>query len=198
MPSGAGSISPTYPVEVAVRNICDQHQDMARVFAALENHVKSVIVGERGPDFHLVAATLHYFDLFCHRMHHATEDKCLLSAMRQNGAPRDVVEIAIDAHHLGEAQFAAMLPAFDAWRNRLDVPNPKLLHTLTAYTSSERDCIAYEEGVVLPCAVDTLAARDWETIAVGMRTHDDPLFGAIPAAELAPLYFLRSERPVLR
>jgi hypothetical protein len=61
--------------------------------------------------------------------------------------------------------------------------------------SLEFEHISYEESVVLPCAVELLPADDWPPIAKAFRSHDDPLFGAHLAPELAPLHYLLIDRP---
>lgn len=193
----ASSANSGFPVEVAVQRICCQHRNIARVFRAHESHANAIATASRAPDFILIRAILHYIDIFSYGVHHPAEEKFLFSAMRQSGAPGQVIDNAVLAHRSGAEKFVVLQSAFEAWSNQPGMHNPPFLELAPGYISFEFDHMAYEESVVLPCALDNLLADDWEPIAEAFRSHDDPLFGIRPAPELASLYHLVVGRPVL-
>jgi hemerythrin-like domain-containing protein len=196
MSTNVNSISPAFPVEVAVRHICAHHRNLARVFRALEAHAEAIAGGKCSPDFILIAAMLRYIAMFSYRVHHPADEEFLLSAMRQSGAPGHVIDSVIGAHNSGAKQFAALQDAFNAWGDKPDMHNAPFLELAHDYISFEFDHMSYEESVVLPCAVDMLPAKDWTPIADAFRSHDDPLFGIKPGPDLAPLHHLLFAGPV--
>jgi hemerythrin-like domain-containing protein len=179
-----------FPVEVAVQRICGQHRNVARVLRAQQGHLQAIQGHACRPDFLLIAAAIRYIDMFAHGIHHPSEETYLIPAMRQNGAPADVLDNVIGAHSVGAKQFATLQGVFEQWRDKPEMRNPPFLQLVPDYIAFEFDHISYEETIVLPCAVDTLPAADWERIAEAFRSHDDPLFGLHPVPELSPLHCL--------
>lgn len=188
--SGPGAAAPAFPVEVAVQRICRHHRNLARVFQAQQGHAEAVAAGACPPDFPLMAAILRYIGLHLLGDHYRVEERHLLFAMRERGASGRIVDAAQDAHHLRARKFAALQSAFGAWRQQPGLRNPPFLELAADYIAAELGHIAFEEGVLLPCAVETLPASDWESIAEALRDNDDPLFGSSPDPQLNPLQHL--------
>ncbi len=186
------SINPAYPVEFAVGQIYAQHRNMARVYKRLEAHALDVAKAQCPADAALIAAILRYIDIFSYRFHHPVEDTYLLSAMRESGADDGVIDAAMRSHIDGANKIAALRNEFDvSCRGEEDI-GPPFMSALHEYISFELRHIDFEENVVLPCAVDALPAEDWRAIAEAFGSYEDPLFGAHPEPELAPLYHLLS------
>lgn len=188
--------SPEFPVEVAVRHLCEQHRNLGRVLKALKSHTEAIAVAGSMPDFSLVAAVLHYVGTFSYGIHHFLEEEYLFSAMRRSGSANHAVDRAIAAHETGAKKFALMRTAFEAWRKTPDIRNSPLAELVADYVAFEFEHMSYEEYTLLPAAVDTLPAKDWETIAEAFHGSEDPLFGSNPAPALASLYFLLAVAPV--
>ncbi len=193
-PEAAG---PALPVEIAVRQICGQHRNLARVLKLQDDHAKGVASGRCAPDFPLLAAVLRYIETFSYGQHHPAEERYLFSAMRQHGVPGPVLDRVTGAHAWGVKRFLALQAAFAAWRHEPGSHHPPFLALAPRYALFEAEHIAFEESVVLPCAVDTLPASDWVPIASAFLAHDDPLSGGIPAPEFAPLHRLLAAGPAL-
>ncbi|MBK7470580.1 MAG: hemerythrin domain-containing protein [Betaproteobacteria bacterium] len=189
-PPNAGLAAPAFPVEVAVQRICGHHRNLARVFAAQQGHAEALAAGACPPDFPLMAAILRYIELHLLGNHHRVEESCLLAAMRERGASGQLVDTALGAHSQSAQKFAALQSAFGAWRQQPDLRNPPFLELAADYRECELGHIAFEEDVLLPCAVETLPASDWAAIAEAFRDQDDPLFGASPDPQLIPLQHL--------
>jgi len=179
---------PTFPVEHAVRHICAQHRNLARVFRAMESHLSAALTKKTRPDFVLIDCMLHYVGAFTGRMHHPSEEKYLFSAMIRAGAPADVMEKVGEAHWVGANKLADLRRAFDEWRSHPAMPDPMFLTLAPEYLAFEFDHMYYEESVILPCAIEILPASDWPKIAQAFLGHEDPLFGSAPAAALLPLH----------
>lgn len=188
---------PALPVEVAVRQICGQHRNLARALKVQDDHAAGVASGRCAPDFQLIAAVLRYIEMFSYGQHHPAEERYLFSAMRQHGLPGHVLDHVTGARRWGVRKFLALQAAFAAWRLEPRSHHPPFLALAQRYALFEADHIAYEESVVLPCAVDTLPASDWVPIANAFLAHDDPLSGRSPAPEFAPLHQLLAAGPAL-
>ena len=194
-PPNPGLAAPAFPVEVAVQRICGHHRNLARVFAAQQEHAEAVAAGACPPDFPLMAAILRYIELHLLGNHHRVEESCLLAAMRERSASDQLVESALGAHNRSARKFAALQSAFGAWRQQPDLRHPLFLELAVDYCACELGHIAFEEDVLLPCAVETLPASDWAAIAEAFRDEDDPLFGSSPDPQLIPLqHFLGAGR----
>jgi len=175
------------PVECALQDIICQHRHLARVLAALEAHAKAIEAGDVLMDADFVAAALRYIHAFGYGMHQPTEEKYLFRAMRLGGAPGDVIDTVVAAHDFGAKDLARLENLFAESRMPPALASAAFLQLLPDQLSLEYANLAYEEKVVLPCAVETLAAADWPTIADAFHLHEDPLFGRKFAPELAPL-----------
>ena len=182
--------SGSFPVEIAVRNICAQHRSLGRVLRAGEAHASTVVAGQCSPDFRLFGAMFQYIRAFCYGVHHDAEENFLFPAMRASGAPSLVVDKAMITHTAGKKKFAAMQSTLDAWWGEPAMRRPVFLELLPDFIAFENEHMSYEETVLLPFAVDTLQAGQWLPIADAFRAQDDPLFGPVPAPELAPLHHL--------
>jgi hemerythrin-like domain-containing protein len=184
-----------FPVEVAVRHICTEHRNLARVFKVQESHAKAIAKGECAPDLLLFAALLRYLDSFSYGVHHPAEENYLFPAIRQSGAPAHVIDNALVAHNVGAKKLAALQGAFEVWQNRPRLHNPAFLELVPDYVSFEFDHMFYEESVVLPCALENLSAADWAPIAAAFCAHDDPIFGTRCAPVFASLHRMLTGRP---
>jgi hemerythrin-like domain-containing protein len=181
---------PAFSVEIAVQHICGQHRNLARVFRAQKFHVEAIASGRCVPDFGAIAAMLHYVDLFSYNVHNPTEEKFLFDAMRRNGAPRQVVDKAAGAHAAGARAFAMLRSSFDAWHDQPRADDARFPELLAGYVAAEAEHMSYEERVLLPCALETLPADDWDMIAPAFQECNDPLFGPHLTPELEPLHQL--------
>ena len=175
------------PVECALQDIICQHRHLARVLAALEAHAKAIEAGDVLMDADFIVAALRYIHTFSYGIHQPAEEKFLFHAMRLGGAPGDVIDTAIAAHGAGAKELARLENLFVENRMPPALTSSAFLQLLPDQLSLEYDSLAYEEKVVLPCAVETLAATDWPPIADAFHLHEDPLFGRRFAAELVPL-----------
>jgi len=134
-----------------------------------------------------IAAALRYIHTFSYGIHQPTEEKYLFQAMRLGGAPGEVIDTAIAAHGAGAKELVRLENLFGESRMPPALASAAFLQLLPDQLSLEYDSLAYEENVVLPCAVETLAATDWPPIAAAFHLHEDPLFGRTFAPQLIPL-----------
>lgn len=186
----SNAITPTFPVEIAIQHICVQHRNLARVFKCMEAEAPAIVEGTCSPAFTHMAAMLHYIDVFSGQIHHPAEEKYLFAAMRQNGTPDHITELAIDAHRAGTKKLAALQSAFPKQKDSFSSQYAHFLELLPGYIAFESDHMAYEESIVLPSAIDVLPAENWVQIADAFCSHNDPLFGVHLATEFAPLHRL--------
>ena len=183
---------PVYPVESALRKIHGQHRNVARVLAALREHAEACARGDAPADFALMDSMLGYVYMFCERIHHPTEEEFLFAALRRQKAPERMTAQAAEQHVLGTMKLNALRDALDLWRDRPDARSEGFLAQTADYLSFQFDHMSYEERVILPCAVDTLPADDWQLISDAFLAQNDPLFGPHLTPELTPLRELLS------
>jgi hemerythrin-like domain-containing protein len=190
----SGSADPAFPVEFAIARICGQHRDIARVLGVLDDQVGAIRGQGTTPDFDLMEEVLRYIDLYGICLHRSCEEKLLFQAMSAHGAPQDIVGGALDRHRRSVGTLAALLRAFQAWRRdacedtKPERAGGEFLGPVPVYLAGEREVIAFEEKVVLPCAVELLPATDWAGIAQAFGDHEDPLFCEHPAPALKKLW----------
>lgn len=184
-----------YPVELALQQICAQHRHLACVLAELEVQAAAIMMGQLPADFPALSALLRYLDVFAHGVHQQAEEEFLFSTLEQCGAPHHVVDGAMNVHRTALTKMTALKAELIACRFQPDASNTRFAQLLPEQISLEFEHISYEESVVLPCAIELLPAEEWPPIARAFRSHDDPLFGANPAPELASLHYLLIDRP---
>lgn len=184
-----------FPIEFALQQICAQHRNLACVLSELELQAAAIAKGRLPADLRTLSALLRYLDVFAHGVHQQTEEDFLFSAMEQCGAPPHVVDGAMNVHGTALNKMTALMAEFAACRCQPDSSNSRFAQLLPEQISLEFEHISYEESVVLPCAIELLPADEWPPIAKAFRSHDDPLFGAHPAPELASLHHLLIHRP---
>lgn len=175
-----------FPVEVALRHICAQHRNAGRVLREIEWQAEAAAKGLASADGRVVALMLRYMKDFFYGMHEPVEEEFLFSAMRKSGAPQHVIQSATSTHQLGEIKLGSLQDAIAARRATLEL-EPSFFELLPPHVTFEFEHMAFEESVLLPYAVDLLAARDWVPIADAFEACEDPLFGPHPNAAFAPL-----------
>lgn len=183
-----------FPVEIALLEITRQHRNVARVLTELEVLVETLLQSHTAPDFVRLAAMLHYLELFDFGIHQPVEEAFLFPAMRKSGAPENVINGALSVHNASSATMSVLQSDFNADRQDERRSEFRFAKRVPEQVSLERSHIAYEERMVLPCAIEFLPADMWPLIAGAFHAQDDPLFGANPLPEFAPLRYLVTDQ----
>ena len=176
------------PRESAISLIKSEHHALAAVMHALRRFTRALRDGHVDADFELLAAMLHYIDIFPERFHHPKEELHLFSALHRRTAALDGVLDALRAEHVRSDQLMRQLErALVHYQGGAAGGLADFCALVDAYAAFTFEHMRVEEERVLVAAPDYLTREDWLAIDDAFRDNRDPLFGAQPTEVLRRL-----------
>lgn len=181
----------TFPVEIAVEQLYEQHRHLALVLGSLNATIDAILAGHSSPDLPRICAMIRYLDEFGGRVHCAVENEYVLTPMLLDDASDEVVKHVIEEHSTCTQIFATLQDSFETWRHaarRQDLAFPRIA---AAFGAAQVSHLAFEENVLLPHALEQLPPDAWEPLVRAFESNPDPLFSAHPLPEFSALEYLR-------
>ncbi|MEQ1516811.1 MAG: hemerythrin domain-containing protein [Usitatibacteraceae bacterium] len=187
--------SPMLPVEYAIQQICAQHRSMLMVLGMLNSDIGGIVAGSFPAEFGRLRAIVGYLESFGERVHGGIEDTHLVGALRKRHAPPDLTDQSLNEHGVGAAVLESLQANLNDW-NRANYTGDSALPELASnFYKLQRGHFAFEERVLLPCAVELLPADDWSALGRALESHPDPVFGSNLHPEYSSLAYLRQLAP---
>jgi len=160
-----------------LRQLREEHGNMARLVIALEHQLAIFDQGEQ-PDYDVLVAAADYFTGFSDRCHHPKEDLIFrrmkeVDATAARSLPnldREHQELATLAQHFQEA-VKNVLEEVEVARSAFDA-------VLRNFIGEQRRHMQMEDDQFLPLAERVLTTKDWAELDRIATKEDDPLFGA--------------------
>ena len=162
----------------AIEIIRQEHRNIDRVLAALQDAVDGLSAAEPKPDLEPLFSIVYYIRVFPDRLHHPKEEEFLFKALRrrspQSAATLDELERQHDsARTLIDELDRALKDADRDWPDGLAA----LREAAETYITFQREHIGLEEREVMPRARECLKPADWGAIDRAFASNLDPLFG---------------------
>jgi branched-chain amino acid transport system ATP-binding protein len=143
----------------------------------------------KSADFAIFHGLFTYIDRFLDRYHHPKENLYLFPRLMERAPDTESLVRELGQQHTeGEILFVEMLKALSAYEFSGASEFPTFRDALRQYTSFEREHALKEEREVLPRALETLEASDWEEIDAAFEENDDPMFGTRSSNEFSKLF----------
>lgn len=161
--------------------IRDEHAALAAMLRSLRLMItrardSSRFAAEEKDFFDVVRAMLFYIDEFPERLHHPKESNLLFPRVAQR-APQAAATIErLDRdHHQGEAAVRELQHLLLAWELLGDSRRAAFETAALRYVDFYLEHMRLEEMVVLPEAIRTLDAADWQELDAAFAANQDPL-----------------------
>ena len=162
----------------ALRIIQDEHQSLAAILHAVRYMLKEIGGGRLEPDFKLLAAMVRYLDDYPEKRHHPKEDHYLFARLKQKTTEgAEALDRLEREHAAGDARIKALAEAL----HRFEAGDPGgydgFVQAFERFADFYRNHMMLEEREVLPLCRKHFSAADWDWVAEGFRSHQDPMAG---------------------
>lgn len=169
--------------------IRDEHGALAAMLRSLSMLLKEHRRTGTQPDFSVLRAMLFYVDEFPERLHHRKEDELLFPRLRARCPEAGAVLDRLERDHArGEQAIRALehdLLAFEVLGN---ARREAFEQAVERYVDFYLEHMALEEKEVLPLALRSFDAADWQALDAAFEANRDPLTGHAPSDEYQPLF----------
>jgi len=173
----------------AIQIIHDEHRSLAAVLHGMLFLVRQMRYAGAEPNFDVLAAMVHYIDVFSERFHHPKEDQYLFRLLRLRHP--DAIPLLAkleDEHKMGAETIRVLEQALDHYQQGDTTKLPAFAAAAAAYAAFHYGHMRAEETEVLPLARIHLTASDWEMIDAAFTSHADPLVGVESGIEYEKLF----------
>ncbi|WP_246616372.1 hemerythrin domain-containing protein [Thaumasiovibrio subtropicus] len=161
-----------------LKNIHQEHSQMARLLRLLRDKLRIIEKGEREVEYPLIKVVVEYLQTRADKYHHPKEDILYHHLVAHYPEQAKLVDDLEKDHQALAAlteQFADTLTMIlmDAV-----IPLDMLAQSLTEFVDRQQAHLEFEEREVLPLIQKLFTDQDWQ--AVNSQWHDeqpDPLFG---------------------
>jgi hemerythrin-like domain-containing protein len=177
-------------MHAAVDVIKQEHRALTAVIGALEYLARDLGHGAE-PDYELLTVILDYIEAFPNRLHHPKEDDYLFSALRRRSASAIPVLGELESEHQqGDELIRQLRYLLTRCRVGAEGAREAFAAAVDRYALFHWEHLRKEEDVVLPLALRTLDAADWQTIDAAFSANNDPEPGRAPRQEFEALFRL--------
>ena len=166
----------------------DEHAALASMLRTLPLLVSATKDG-RTPDFALLRDMVFYVADFPERQHHRKESELLFPKLRAR-APwsRDLLDRLEEEHARSEFWIHTLEHALTAWEVIGEARRAAFETAVQRYTEFYLAHMALEEREVMPLALQSLTAADWNELDDALAPEPDPLTGLEPEAAYRALF----------
>jgi hemerythrin-like domain-containing protein len=166
----------------------DEHAALASMLRTLPLLVSATKDG-RAPDFALLRDMVFYVADFPERQHHRKESELLFPKLRAR-APwsRDLLDRLEEEHARSEFWIHTLEHALTAWEVIGEARRAAFETAVQRYTEFYLAHMALEEREVMPLALQSLTAADWNELDDALAPEPDPLTGLEPEAAYRALF----------
>ena len=176
--------------------ISAEHRGMWRLARALDGLRVQLQAGPQagapagtGGEAPAIVAMLEYLQAYTDRLHHPKEDQFLFRLLRQRSSEAEAHIARLEGDHRhGPDYLQRLLAQARALESGAAIDLPAFCSALQSFVAHQQAHIRLEETTVMPLARRVLTADDWAEANAAFAANDDPLFGAVPRAELAALH----------
>jgi hemerythrin-like domain-containing protein len=160
----------------ALQIIRDEHTAVSAVLRSLLQMIECVPDDEPERYFDVMRAMLFYIDEFPERRHHPKESDLLFPKVAR-AVPQlmPVIRRLEDDHLAGESRVRELQHLLIGWELLGDSRRETFQKAVREYVDFYLSHMRTEETEILPAAINTLSAADWDELDAAFRQQQDPL-----------------------
>ncbi|HLZ01170.1 MAG TPA: hemerythrin domain-containing protein [Bradyrhizobium sp.] len=161
-----------------IERLNQEHRNIEKLLAILEREFEIFDLGDR-PDYEVIRAVIHYFEVYPEVYHHPQEDLVFAKLkIRDPAAAARVGDLARE-HQNGAERLRRVAHAVDAILADREILRQNVDILVREFIEHERRHIMMEDRDFFPAALKALDADDWTEIAAASTVHKDPLFSDV-------------------
>jgi hemerythrin-like domain-containing protein len=173
----------------AVSIILREHQQLTTAIGGMLQFVRLRENGSTAPGLAVLRSILYYIREYPERVHHPKEERYLFTRIRARTSQIDEVLNDLDRQHAeGEDKVRDLEDALTRYELTGISALPALSSGVEQYVMFYANHRRIEEEVVLPVALRTLTAEDWEEVDAAFGANRDPFEGVELEDDLDKLY----------
>jgi len=160
----------------ALQIIRDEHTAVSAVLRSLLQMIECLPDDEPERYFDVMRAMLFYIDEFPERRHHPKESDLLFPKVAR-AVPQlmPVIRRLEDDHLAGESRVRELQHLLIGWELLGDSRRETFQKAVREYVDFYLSHMRTEETEILPAAINTLSAADWDELDAAFRQQQDPL-----------------------
>jgi hemerythrin-like domain-containing protein len=163
------------------------HVNIAHILSLLDHQAGIVERGEHA-DLRLLSDIIFYISRYPDMYHHPREELMFEILRRRDPGSAGMLDELSRQHKQLKTDALELLDALSAFPGSTVMPRGALVAQLRGYVEISRRHMDIEEGTAFPRARELLSASDWQSLANGLASEEDPLFGKVIAAPYRSLH----------
>jgi hemerythrin-like domain-containing protein len=179
------------PLHTTIQVIQEEHDCLAAVINGMQHFVRYIEITGNAPDLKVFRAMLLYISDYPEKMHHPKEDSYLFSRLIERSPTMATVIAELELQH---AQGEALVRGLEHALLRYELLGASAFAEFASLVNSYAEFyfrhMKLEETVILPAAIDTFNAADWQALDVAFAQNRNPLCGVGHGHEYEKLFSL--------
>ncbi len=163
-------------MEAIMRQLRQEHADIARLLQLLDRQVAVFASGER-PDYDLLRKVIDYFLDYPDAVHHPREDLIYRVLKRRDSKLAKAIGDLEQEHEILAGTTRTLSEILREILAEELIDRAKVQELVAEFVRSYRQHMKREERDIFPAAERMLAAEDWAEIDASVGDREDPLFG---------------------